>query len=93
MIDIKNDIQSLTMFKRNTAESIKRLKASGHPLFLTVNGQAEVVVQDAEAYQKILDRLDAIEGIRRGLAEMTAGQGEPAVQVHSEMRKKYGIPS
>jgi len=33
---------------------------------LTVNGQAEVVVQDAVAYQTLVDKLEAIEGIRTG---------------------------
>ena len=93
MLNIKNDIQSLTVFKRNTSTLIKQLKKSGHPIFLTVNGKAEVVVQNAEAYQEILDRLETIEGIRRGVADMEAGRTIPSDQVHAEMRKKHEIPS
>ncbi len=93
MINIKNDIQSLTVFKRDTASLIKKLKADGRPLILTVNGKAEIVVQDAEAYQETLDRLEAIEGIRKGLAQLSGGQTEPAAQVHNKLRKKYAIPS
>ena len=48
MLDITKDIESLTNFKRNTREYLERIKESGHPLVLTVNGKAEVVVQDAE---------------------------------------------
>jgi len=42
------------------------LKKTGQPVVLTVNGKAEIVVQDAESYQKLLeakDRMEAIEGI------------------------------
>ena len=54
MLDIANDIQSLSHFKRNTAQVMKRMKKSGNPVVLTVNGKAEVVVQDAAAYQRLL---------------------------------------
>ena len=61
------DIHSLTDFQRNTKEHIQRLKETGRPEVLTVNGKAEIVVQDAASYQKLLeliDRTEAIEGIR-----------------------------
>ncbi|MEW6212596.1 MAG: type II toxin-antitoxin system Phd/YefM family antitoxin, partial [Acidobacteriota bacterium] len=76
MIDI-NDIHSLTDFQRRTKEYLLRLKKSGRPVVLTVNGKAEVVVQDAASYQRMLDLIDraeAIEGIRRGLEEIKQGK-------------------
>jgi len=53
-------------------------------MVLTINGKAKLVVQDASSYQQLLetiDRLKAIEGIRRGLAEMRADKGKPLDQV------------
>lgn len=94
MIDIEKDIDSLTRFKRNTAAFMQRLKKSGHPLVLTVNGKAELVVQDAASYQRLLeleDRLDAIEGIRRGLADVANGKSRPLEKVRQEKKKKYGL--
>lgn len=94
-IDLTEDIHSLTDFKRSTADFLARIKETGRPLVLTVNGKAGVVVQDAEAYQKLLDRLDraeAIEAIRKGLESMKRGEGRPVDEAFAEMRKKYGIP-
>ena len=54
------DIRSLTDFQRNTKSHLKRLKATGRPEVLTVNGKAELIVQDAAAYE---ETLDAIRGI------------------------------
>lgn len=54
MINIE-DIQSLTDFKRNTARYLKKIKRSKSPVVLTVNGKAELVVQDAKAYQEMLE--------------------------------------
>ena len=70
MLDIKEDIQVMTTFRRNPAKFMKHLKKTKRPLVLTINGKAEAVVQDAEAYQRLLDivaQADATEGIRQGL--------------------------
>ena len=44
MIDLANDIRSLSDFKRNTVDLLHRLRKTGHPLVLTINGKAELVV-------------------------------------------------
>lgn len=51
MIDVR-DIYSLSDFQRNTRQHIERLRRTGRPDVLTVNGKAELIVQDAEAYQR-----------------------------------------
>jgi PHD/YefM family antitoxin component YafN of YafNO toxin-antitoxin module len=59
MIDIKlQDIASLTDFHRNSKAHCKRLKSSGRPAVLTVNGKAVLVVQDAAAYQRLLEAVE-----------------------------------
>jgi hypothetical protein len=83
------DIRSLTDFQRNTKAHLRRLKDTGRPEVLTVNGKAELIVQDAAAYE---DMLDAIRGIQRGLEEMKAGKGEPARKVLDRIRAKHKIP-
>jgi PHD/YefM family antitoxin component YafN of YafNO toxin-antitoxin module len=83
------DIRSLTDFQRNTKAHLKRLKATGRPEVLTVNGKAELIVQNAAAYE---ETLDAVRGIQRGLDEMAAGKGEPARVVLDRIRAKYKIP-
>jgi PHD/YefM family antitoxin component YafN of YafNO toxin-antitoxin module len=88
------DIHSLTDFQRHAKEHIERLKETGRPEVLTVNGKAEIVIQDAAAYQKLLDmvdRLEAIEGIQKGLESMQRGEGKPAQEVFTQMRKEHNI--
>jgi hypothetical protein len=83
------DIRSLTDFQRNTKSHLRRLKSSGRPEVLTVNGRAELIVQDAAAFE---DMLDAIRGIQRGLDAMKEGTGKPFRQALDEIRVKYKIP-
>ena len=93
-LDITKDIQSLTNFRRKSAQFLKQLKKSKRPVVLTVNGKAEAVVQDAEAYQRLLDiaaRADVYEAIRQGLDDVAHSRTRPAREVFNEMRRRYGI--
>jgi PHD/YefM family antitoxin component YafN of YafNO toxin-antitoxin module len=86
------DIHSLTHFQRNTKEHLERLKTTGRPEVLTVNGKAALVVQDAGSYQKLLEaleRVEALEGIRRGLKSMKRGEGRPLKDVLRKLRRKH----
>ena len=90
-----NSIHSLTDFQRNTKEHIERLKDTGKPEILTVNGKSEIVVQDAESYQKVMDyidQLEAIAGIKRGLNEVLEGRTKPTSQAFKSIKKKLKIP-
>lgn len=94
MLDIAKDIRSLSEFKRNTAEFLDQMRETGHPVVLTINGKAELVVQDAASYQKLLnqiDELEALEGIKRGLADVEAGRVMPLEDFEKEFRKKHGL--
>jgi prevent-host-death family protein len=95
MLDITKDIQSLTTFRRRSGDFMKQLKKSKRPVVLTVKGKAAAIVQDAEAYQRLLDvaaRADAVEGIRQGLDEVAHGRTRPAREVFDEIRRKHDIP-
>jgi hypothetical protein len=55
MFNLSSGIDSLARFKRQTTEFLKTLHDTGEPLVLMVNGKAEVVVQDAAAYLRLVD--------------------------------------
>src|ERR1039457_3430959 len=95
MLDITKDIQSLTNFRRKSGKFLKQLKKSKRPMVLTVNGQAEAVVQDAEAYQRLLDiaaRADVHEAIRQGLDDVANGRTKTAREAFDEIRRRHDIP-
>lgn len=91
---LKRDIQSLSTFKRDTAKFVRQMKKTKAPVILTVNGKAELVVQDAGSYQELVeakDRLEAIEGIKRGLESMRRGAGKPAETFFQEFFREQNI--
>jgi prevent-host-death family protein len=87
------DIHSLSEFQRNAKDLIGKVKASKSPLVLTINGRPAVVVQDAESYQAMVERIREMEdlaAIRDGLAQADAGDSQPASEVFAELKAKHG---
>jgi PHD/YefM family antitoxin component YafN of YafNO toxin-antitoxin module len=94
MLNIAKDIQSLTAFRRSSGTFMKHLRKSKRPMVLTVNGKAAAVVQDAEAYQRLLDvaaQADPKEGIRQGLEDVKTGRVRPARQVFAEFEASHEL--
>ena len=92
---LTRDIHSLSTFKRDTAKLVRQMKKTKAPVVLTVNGKAELVVQDAESYQALLeakDRIETIEGIKRGLESMKSKRGKPAEEFFRELFAEKRIP-
>ena len=93
MIDLR-EVRSVTEFQRNLKGCVGRLKEKKTPMVLTVNGRAEVVVQDADSYQVLLDRLERAEtvaAIRQGMEQFERGEGIPLKQAERRLRKRHGF--
>jgi prevent-host-death family protein len=95
MFDIKKDTQAMTTFRRNLAKFMRHLKKTKKPLVLTVNGKAEAVLRDAEAYQRLLDiaaLAEAGEGIRQGTEDLKKDRVHPAHKALGSFRRRHAIP-
>ena len=69
---------------------MRRIKVAKCPVVLTVDGKAELVVQDAESYQSLLaivDRIESVEGISCGLDDLKNGGIRPIEVVVANMRR------
>lgn len=91
MINITQDIHSLTEFKKNTGDFILDLKKTGRPSVLTVNGKAEIVVMDAAVFQKIQEQLEfekTISEVEDSLKDFEEGKFASSKKVFSNLRKK-----
>ena len=93
MIDLK-EVRSVTEFQRNIKDYVGRIKKKKSPMVLTVNGRAELVVQDAASYQEIIERLEKAEtiaAIQRGIEQAARGEGISLKQAEKRLRKKHGF--
>ena len=93
MIDLR-EVRSVTEFQRNLKDYVGRLKHRKTPMVLTVNGRAEIIVQDAGSYQDLIDRLERAEtvaGIRQGMQQFERGEGIPLKKAEHRLRKIHGF--
>ena len=92
MINLSQHIRPLSTFKRNTNELITQMRNTGHSIVLTINGKAELVVQDATSYQKLLNTIEELEtmiGIKKGLEDLAQGYTKPLNQFVEEIQKIF----
>ena len=80
-MDLSRDIHPLSDFQENAPAFLRQLKQSGQPLVLTVDGKAEIVVQDARSYQRLLD----LAAVKEGLASIDRGEGRPMAEVFDDL--------
>jgi len=76
-------------FQRDMHEHIDRLRQTGRPAVLTVNGKAELVVHSAEAYQQLMERLEYAEtvvGILKGRESVRRGDTLPLDEAFEQIR-------
>lgn len=88
MLNAGQGINSLSNFQQNTTQFIEQLQETGQPIVLTVDGKAEVIVQDVKSYQKLLElveRLETIEAVQVALNQMKAGEGQPVDEAFKEI--------
>ena len=79
---------TVSEFRQDAESLIARVKASGRPVLLTVEGRAEAVLQDVVSYEAMVDRLREMEdlaAVREGLAQADAGMTRPAEEFFAEL--------
>jgi prevent-host-death family protein len=94
MINLATDIHSLSDFKRKTAKFRTRMKKTGNPVVLTINGKADMVVQDAASYQRLLElagHAEMVEFLRESRDDIDAGRTVPAVEALEVLAKKHKL--
>ncbi|MBP0030016.1 type II toxin-antitoxin system Phd/YefM family antitoxin [Roseofilum sp. Guam] len=88
--------RSLDQVQEAVPAILDELKTDKTPIVITIDGKAAAVLQDAESYQNLLDKLESLEtivGIRKSLEEFEQGQGISIRQAWEEFQQKYDLPS
>jgi prevent-host-death family protein len=92
------DIRSVTDFQRNAKTHVARLRKTKTPMVLTVNGSAAIVVQDADTYQKLVDRIEQLEyesefvaAVNEGLRDVEEGRVYPAREALEALGRKLAL--
>ncbi len=95
-----SETHTIAEFTHNPSELIHRLKLSRLPFALTIDGQPEVVIQNAVAYQQLLERVESAENIQSDIEGHKNGEAcsetelereKLRAQILAQGHKHYGI--
>ena len=95
MLTVTEDVQPLTALQSNSVAIMRHLKHTQRPITLTVNGNAEAILQDPVLYERLRDLAALVneeEGIRQGEEDIRMGRTRLAREVLEEIRIALGIP-
>lgn len=83
-IDFERDIRPVSDFRANAADALRVVQETGRPLVLTQHGRSAAVLLGVSAFQSLLDELEELRDVQRGLADLAAGR----VSAHEDVREE-----
>jgi predicted transcriptional regulator len=95
MLEVKKGRAPQAQADPTTAQYVDRMEREGRPIVLRVDDRPPLTIADERAYQmlwELIDRIETIEGVREGLAQMERGEGRPLEEVVEDIRKKHRLP-
>src|SRR5579862_8685778 len=76
-ISLMEDIRSMTELQNNPEQIVKQIHETGRPVVITKNGKADLVILDAETYERQQKSANLRELLAEGKADMDAGRTRP----------------
>lgn len=91
-------VKPLSEFNRNQSALLEELHATGQPIYLTRNGSAEVVVMDADAFDREVsyrasayaNEMRVYNSLMRGYADVIDGKLVPAEEAEARILAAKG---
>jgi antitoxin YefM len=83
--DLEADIKPVSDFRANSAALLRQVRESGRPIVLTQRGRSAAVVVDVGTYQALLDELDELRDVHRGLADLAEGRVTSQEDIEAEL--------
>lgn len=85
---MSDPIISLSDFKSDASQWLKRLQEESDAVVLTQNGRASAVVQSYETYQRQQQALLMLKLLAQGEADIAAGRTSPQEEVFERLEKR-----
>ena len=82
-----SQVKPISYLKSHAAELVREITESGEPMLITQNGEAKVIVQDAQSYEDMQQTLALLKILTLGRKEIEAGRFVPASDVFAELEQ------
>jgi len=88
---LAEQIKPISYLKAHAAEIIRIMTEQREPMIITQNGEAKVVIQDIESYEKTQQTMALLKIMALGNTQITQGNVQPATAVFQRLRNKKTI--
>ena len=85
---LSSRIKPISYLKAHAAEVVRTLGDRQEPLIITQNGEAKVVVQDIDSYERMQETVALLKILALGNRQIEAGQVRPATEVIAGLRER-----
>jgi prevent-host-death family protein len=84
---LSNQIKPISYLKAHAAEIVRKLGEQREALVITQNGEAKVVIQDIESYERTQETMALLKILALGNRQIEEDKIEPAADVIKRLRK------
>ena len=85
---LSQDLKTVSYFKNNMAEVLRRLNENQGTMIITQNGEAKAAIMDIQAYEELQETLAMLEMLAQGTKSVAEGRYRPADQVLKEFEER-----
>ena len=85
---LSSQIKPISYLKAHAAEIVRTLGDRGEPLIITQNGEAKVVMQDIDSYERMQETVALLKMLALGDRQFEAGRVQPAAAVVARLRER-----
>jgi len=73
-IELDQDIQPLSEFRKHAADFITKIKNQKRPIVLTQHGKSAAVLVDVSEYQRMIDKIDLMDELIEAERQIAKGE-------------------
>ena len=90
---VSEDIVTVSDFKAQASEWLRRITGSGHPLVITQNGKPAGVLLSPAAFDELSDRQEFLAAVQDGMADEQAGRSHTTKEVFDAVEQRMAVAS
>lgn len=83
---LSSQIKPISYLKAHAADIVRNMGEHGEPLVITQNGEAKVVIQDIESYERDQETMAILRILALGNRQIEEGKVVPAADAVKRMR-------
>jgi len=84
MLNLVEDIKSISYVKSHTAEVMRQVEEKNNPMVITQNGEAKAVLMDVKQYQNIINTINLLKILSIGENDIKNRR----IYSHEQIQKK-----